>query len=261
MMKCQEIENSMMDYLEGNLPEETMQQMEEHLRGCESCKRVLQETQILLTAMENTREMKPSAGVRQGFLEALEEEKGKQGKVRSLQAGSGGWKTAFQIAASILLVIAGYGIGTYTIGQESKGQIAQLEQETQQLKEDMLLAMIDNNSASKRIQAVSYSEDFSAPDDKVIQALIERLQFDPNVNVRLAAAEALSRYGEMEMVKDAFIYSLSNEKDPGIQIAVIEFLVDVKEERAKEPMEQLLDNEETPGFVKQQLNQGLKNLM
>ncbi len=250
-----------MDYLEGNLPEETRLQFEEGLKECEKSRQVLEETRALLEAMENSRQMKPSAGVRQAFLEALEEEKGSMGKVKNLRPNSGGWKTAFQIAASVLLVIAGYGIGSYQIGKQSQVQIAQLEEQTQQLKEDMLLAMIDNSSASKRIQAVSYTEEFVSPDEKVLNALIERLQYDPNVNVRLAAAEALSRYGEVEAVKDAFIYSLSHEKDPGIQIAVIEFLVDVKDERAKEPMEQLLENEETPGFVKQQLNQGLMNLM
>ncbi|MEL6809796.1 MAG: HEAT repeat domain-containing protein [Bacteroidota bacterium] len=136
-----------------------------------------------------------------------------------------------------------------------------MQQETVALKQSMMLAMLDNRSVSKRIQAVSYSEDISTPDEEVLEALIDRLHFDGSVNVRLAAAEALSKYSENEKVKNAFIKSLTNEKNPNIQITVIQFLVDIQDKRALAPMQQLLEQTETPDYVKEQVSAGLQQLI
>ena len=76
-----------------------------------------------------------------------------------------------------------------------------------------MLAMIENQSPSKRIQAVSFTENFIKPDVKILEALIERMQYDGNINVRLAAAEALSEFPESDIVKEAFIEALKTQKN------------------------------------------------
>lgn len=124
-----------------------------------------------------------------------------------------------------------------------------------------MLALLENRSVSKRIQAVGYSEEISTLDTNVMEALIDRLHYDGSVNVRLAAAEALSKYSNNEKVKNAFITSLTQEEHPNIQIAVIHFLVNVQEKRALAPMQQLLEQTETPSYVKEQLEVGLKQII
>ncbi len=261
-MKCNTVENKMILFLEGELDPKQHAEMEAHIASCSNCQQMLEETKALLDAFGKVEDEVPSPRVKQGFMELLEEEKSLQqftiGKNNSKEFA---WKTAFQIAASILLLIGGYAIGSFQKGSESNVEIAQLREETSQLKQDMMLAMLDNRSVSKRIQAVNYSEDIAMPDAKVLEALIDRLHFDGNVNVRLAAVEALSRYSENEKVKDAFIKSLTNETNPNIQIAVIQFLVEVQDKRARAPMQKLLEHSETPKFVKDQVNEGLVILM
>src|SRR5690606_37480950 len=140
-------------------------------------------------------------------------------------------------------------------------QITQLTEQSQELKTEMTLAMLDNRSASKRIQAVSYSEEINMPDNKILVAIIGRLHKDDNVNVRLAAAEALSRFQKNLLVKDAFIEALETEENPDVQIAVIQFLTYVKEKRSVAPMKKLLNQPEVPGYVKLQVNKGIAQIL
>jgi len=152
------------------------------------------------------------------------------------------WKTAFQIATGIVLLLCGYLFGNHQSDSKNQMQMAFLQQEAIQLKQDMMLTMLDNKSASKRIQAVGYTSEIqNASDTKIENALIERLNFDGNVNVRLAAAEALSKYSETDRVKTAFIKALSAETNPTVQISLMQFLVENKDQRARAPMEKLLN--------------------
>jgi HEAT repeat protein len=87
------------------------------------------------------------------------------------------------------------------------------------------------------------------------------MQFDTNINVRLAAAEALAKYSDIEMVKTAFIDALSTEKDPSLQIAIIHFLVKTQEKRALDPMQKLLEQPDTPDYVKAEVNSGMSQII
>ncbi|GAB5398930.1 MAG: hypothetical protein Aureis2KO_05150 [Aureisphaera sp.] len=261
-MKCELVENNIMSFVEGDLDAKQAKVLEEHIASCDKCHQLLIETRYMIEVFNEVEEEVPSPQVRENFMEFLEEEKSLQNfNLEGKGKNEFPWKMAFQVAASILLLIGGYAMGSFQKGSQNDIQIAELRQEASQLKQDMMLAMIDNRSASKRIQAVSYSEEMTVPDNEVLEALIDRLHFDGNVNVRLAAVEALSRYSKNEQVKDAFIKSLTNEKNPNVQIAVMQFLVAIQEKRALAPMQKLLEHMDTPGFVKDQLNDGIITLM
>ena len=125
----------------------------------------------------------------------------------------------------------------------------------------MILATIENQSPSKRIQAVSFTENFVKPDAKILEALIERMQYDGNMNVRLAAVESLSEFPESDVVKDAFIKALTTQKNPSLQIAIIQFLVKIQEKPAIKPMQELLEQSEMPNFVKEKVNSGISKII
>ncbi len=261
-MDFTQFEAKIIDYLEGNLSEQEARLMKEYVESNELAGQALEETKALLEGTDDLLTREPGSALRANFMNMLEEEKQLQDNVRPITSGSDrSWKTAFQIAASLLLLIAGYGMGRYALQQTTDDKILALEQESELLKQNVMMALIENRSASKRIQAVNYVQEFATPDSEVLNALIDRMHYDANVNVRLAAAEALSGYSDNAQVKDAFIEALGTEKDPGIQIAIIQFLVEVKDTRARGPMQQLLEQEETPNFVKDQVSQGLSNLM
>ena len=262
-MNCKDIEHKIIDFIDNKLSKESAQEIENHLASCGSCKVIFDEASVLFRDLTNVKVHEPSQSVRTNFYAFLEEEKQLEStKVITLKSKSEfAWKRAFQIAASFLLLFLGYFMGSYSIKQSANQEIAILKQETLEMKEDMLLAMIDNRSASTRIKAVNFTEELVQPDQKILDALLERMQFDTNINVQLAAAEALSKFSELEQVKKAFIDALSTEKNPSLQIAIIQFLADIQEKRALIPMQKLLEEPETPDYVKELANNGISQII
>lgn len=262
-MNCKDIDHKIVDFVDNKLSVEESITIQNHIDSCDSCKQIHNETLSLMAAFQSVELEKPSGTLRQNFLNMLDEEKQLQSpKVVQLHSKSTiKWKQAFQIAASVVLVCLGFFAGSYSSKQQASEEIAILKEQTTELKENMMLALIDNRSASKRIQAVNYSEELSQPDSEVLEALINRMHYDSNINVRLAAADALSKYSEKELIKKAFIDALEQEENPDLQIAIIQFLVKIQDKRALEPMQHLLDKPETPDFVKAQANSGISQII
>ncbi|NMH87292.1 HEAT repeat domain-containing protein [Flavivirga algicola] len=263
-MNCKDIEQDILDFIDGELATDKADKIKKHIGTCANCKAFYDETVALFGAFNKEEQQVPSESLREGFYKLLEEEKQLLNpKVVQFnkQEKAFPWKRAFQVAASIIFLFMGYFLGSHKTGKDANKQIIALQKETNELKEGMVLAMIENQSVSKRIQAVNYTEGFEKPDVKILEALIERMQYDGNMNVRLAAAEALSEFPESIMVKDAFIEALTTQKSPSLQIAIIQFLVKIQEKRAIAPMKQLLEHSDTPDFVKEQVNDGILQII
>ena len=81
---------------------------------------------------------------------------------------------------------------------------------------------------------------------------------DANVNVRMSAMYALSKYSTNDVVKEAFVESLKHQTDPLLQITLINILVNIQDNRAKQPIQNILDNNDTPDVVKQQAAKSLQ---
>lgn len=258
-MKCDKIKNSILDYIEKNLSEKKSAEFVNHMNTCENCKTELKVMQELLSIIPNDIIEHPSENLRNNFEKMLsEEKKNLKIKVVKLQPKIY-WKSYFRVAASIVLIISAFFLGKYQT-ETPNNDIATSSQ--QKVKDEkLLLALIENQSASKRILAVSYSEKFTNTDIEIIQALINRLFYDKNTNVRLSAAEALSKFSSLEIVKSALIKSLETEKDSSIQIELIQILVKIQEKRALKPMKKLLNNKDVPNYVKQELQYSISNLL
>lgn len=258
-MNCTDIEIKLVDYIDGILSDNESKEIQIHINSCNSCKNELNKTTELFKAFNDESVAKPSSNLRLSFEKMLEREKNAQVKIIPLEkTKKSAYKSILQIAASIAILLTGYLFGGY---QESKNTQQEIANYQQKNKENMLLAMIDNSSPSKRIKAVNYTEELTTPDTKILEALIDRMQNDSNSNVRLTAVEALSKFTNSELVKKSLIETLATEKDPSIQIEVIQILVSIQEKRALEPMKKLLDQPESPEYLKTQVNIGIAQLI
>jgi HEAT repeat protein len=94
-------------------------------------------------------------------------------------------------------------------------------------------------------------------DDEILKALIQTLNTDPNMNVRLVALEGLTKFYEEPIVKKALVESLAKQTDPTIQIALIQVLVQMKEKSAIKPFEQIIENNESLPAVKDEAQMGI----
>ena len=261
-MNCTSIESKLVDYIDGAISEKETKIIATHIESCSSCKKSFKETNQLLTAFTKETVAQPTSNLKTSFEEMLANEKKKQTKVIPLQPAKRNTnRSMLQIAASVAILFTGYLLGGYQESQNSLQEIAVYQNEKKELKENMMLAMIDNSSPSTRIKAVNYTEELTTPDTKILEALIDRMQNDSNSNVRLSAAEALSKFTESELVKTSLIETLSTEKNPSIQIEVIQILVQIQEKRALDPMKKLLEQPEAPDYLKTQVNIGIAKLI
>lgn len=261
-MKAAHIDSYLVDYVDGALSEKRVTEVEQHLQECDRCSAELKEIRFLFEAFDKVKEDKPSEKVRAGFYEMLAEQKQLQHKVVPLMAPKNkSWKKVLQIAAAIVFVLSGFVFGRYQQNQEYSDELSQLKENSLEMEHSRMLALADNRSASKRLQAVSLALKFDEPGNEILNALINKMHYDDHVNVRLAAAEALAKFSDSEMVRKALISALDMEQDPSMQIELIQILVEIQEKRAVPSMEKLLRNEETVDYVKDQLQIGLPNLI
>lgn len=242
----------LIDYLDNNLSEKERKEVEMRLKSTSEDQKELEELSTMFDALSNDPIEQPSSRLRANFEQLLTEEKAAVApKVIALDR-SNNWKSSLRIAASILIVVSAFLLGKF----------ANLEMDGQnEFKTAEVLAQFKNESASTRIQAVNTSEEFTYKNTRIIEALIERLYFDKNTSVRLAAVEALSKFTSEEIVKTALIKSLETEKDPAIQIELIQILTRIQEKRALEPMKKLLNEKDVPSYVKRELQSNLPILI
>jgi HEAT repeat protein len=75
---------------------------------------------------------------------------------------------------------------------------------------------------------VSWAYRVESSDTEVLSALLETVNNDSSVNVRLSAVEALHRFGASPVTRTAIVQSIRKQTSPLVQIALIELLVDLK---------------------------------
>ncbi len=254
------------EYLDGLLDTAQTKRVEVHLEKCKTCSKELEELESLFKIVEDEADIVPSQALRTKFFEQLEQEKQDIKKVVSLHTGQptrkNNWTNEMlKIAASIALIVGAFFFGKQQQTQKSNAEIAQLTNETLVFKQTAMLSLMGNKSASKRIQGVNYLEESEQPDEAIVNALADRMLYDENINVRAAAVEVLAKYTNSDKVKDTFIEALKTEKDPGIQILIIQTLGEIQEKKAATPMKELLDQEETQPFVKEQIESVLTSII
>ncbi|WP_222982960.1 HEAT repeat domain-containing protein [Flagellimonas meishanensis] len=263
-MEKNHISDLLPDYLDKALSQKERKAVELHLEACSSCRKELEELSVLFQAMDEDQIKVPTERLRKNFEDFLKMEKKAARKVVAISQernGSNWASNLLKVAASIALLIASFQMGGVFQQRKANENLLALQNESLQMKQTAMLSLMENQSASKRIQGVSYIEEFENPDEAIINALADRFLHDENDNVRLTAFEALSRFTASETVKNVFIKALENEKNPSIQIAIIQTLVQMQEKKAIAPMKKLLEQEDTQPFIKNQIKEGLPKII
>ena len=223
-MQCYEAESLLIDYLDAQLHPSDRKPLEKHLQSCPLCRQVLEEYRQLFASIESDKAEKPGPALREKFENMLQSElninattvivnndKEEERKVVPMKRTL--W---YKIAASIILIASGVFIGTLiTTNKENENiQVADLKNEVKEMRETLMFNLLTEESASERIKAVSYADEINNPDSKIVAALITTMNEDKNVNVRLAALNAVSKFSDNKNVSDALIASLGKQTEP-----------------------------------------------
>src|SRR5580698_6771712 len=270
-MDCKEVQALMIDYLDRAVGAEGAAAMRAHLLGCELCRKEVEEMRELLLAMADQELRQPGPGLRENFQVMLQSElnmettddllrRARGGKVEHVETRKGiGW----MVAAACILLVGGFWMGTMGSGRKGSDtaqQLTSMQKEIKGMKEVLLYSLIDDESASQRIKAVSYAEAIPNPDKKVIDVLVNTLNHDKSVNVRLAALYSLGSWSDNQTVRDSLVTSLTGQKEPLIQVMLINLLAAKKESRAIAPIKDILSNSNTLPEVKEVAQRILKTL-
>ncbi|TDE12925.1 HEAT repeat domain-containing protein [Dyadobacter psychrotolerans] len=204
---------------------------------------------------ESAKEQQPSMGFNSKLAAKLDPPK--SGPVRRFTS----WVT--RIAAGLALLLVGFGGGwIYFRMQPGSPEVAHILGDTSsEIKKVLAFEQMPVTSASDRIQAVNQSLEFGEGDREITQLLINTLNFDPNINVRLAACEALIYFENEPEVSEALIQSLGIQTDPNLQITLIEALVTLKEKRAVDQFQQIAANQDILDIVRLKAREGLGRLV
>ncbi len=262
-MTCERTQEKFADYLTGDLDEKGRSEVQKHLLDCSACREDLENLTVVWAKLGVLPEEQPGSAVRSRFYAMLEDYKAAQ-PVGSKSRWTD-WFTfrrpAFAASFSAFLLLLGVGAGWFLTGARPGGEkYASLSREVQDMRQQVALSLLSKPSASDRIQGVSYSAEVKNPNDTTLAALFKAVDSDPNPNVRLAALDALYLFRDRPGVRETLVKSLSVQSYPLVQVALIDFLVEVRETRAIEALKKLIDAGELTPEVKKRAEQGLKQI-
>jgi hypothetical protein len=271
-MKCKDIREKFLDFLTGEIEEISKAQVQSHISTCASCREELESLSEIWTKLGVLPEEKPSKMLRsrfydmlQAYKQGIEREKAKPRLGKILGASfSSLWprRPAWQLVFSLVLLFAGLAAGYFlNFNGKRESEMVQLRQDVQNIRQTLAVSLLDQPSPSERLRGVSLSYSLEKPGERILEALLNTLNNDPNINVRLAAADALYLFYKNPAVKEGLIHSLSNQTSPLVQVALIDLMVSMRERQAIDSFKSLLADEKLNPDVKQKAEQGIQQLV
>lgn len=202
----------------------------------------------------------PSSALDDRFRKMLKEERGQSHKTW--------WSGLFnmtelgpRLAFASISLIAGLTAGYFLWSPEKNDeQIVQLGKEISSMREMMMLSLLEKESATDRLKAVNLTQDMDQVSKTVTTALLETLNNDENVNVRLAALDALRPYSRDGQIREALVRSISEQKSPLVQVALAELMVALQEKSAIDAFNKILQDTETPTDIKKRIQESIKEI-
>jgi hypothetical protein len=270
-MNCDNIKDQFADYLTGDIEPAAMDEIRAHIAACEPCRAEIESLSAVWTKLGVLPQEQPSGRLRANFYAMLEDAKKaaekesaarEPGRFRTLWTDFWAFrKPVYALSFSMALLCVGIGTGYLLKTGPGGGSVAAMRQELQDMRQTIALSMMEKTSAAERIEGVSWSAQVEKPTARTLEALIRTLNEDTNVNVRLAAVDALYLFRGNPGVKDNLVRSLAKQDSPLVQVALIDLLVEIRERRAADALKKLIGNVKLNPEVKQHAELGLKQII
>ncbi len=239
----------MAEYWAGQLGGAERELFEAHVSADAELRVELEELRSLWEGLRSLPEEQPSAALRARFYQRLNA----VGRERA------GWKVPgwAQLAAALGLFLLGVLVGRLHVNGRAPAEEAA---QVQQLRATLALSLLDRQSATARLEGVAWSSRVERPDSDLLSALLNALNHDPNVNVRLSSLDALEKFSGDVAVRKALVDSIPLQESPLMQIALIDALVQIRDHAAGIELKRLTGDAEIQGVVRQRAQWGLEKL-
>ena len=166
-----------------------------------------------------------------------------------------------RLAMAAVILVAGFGMGYFFQKPTGDNEVRVLTEQVQGLKEMMMISLLEKESATERLKAVSLTDEIDGPSKKVTEALLNTLNEDASVNVRLAALEALGKYIKMPHVREGLVRSIAKQDSPLVQVALAEMMVTMREKSSVNELKKVLEQKSTPKEVKEKIKESINVLI
>ena len=267
-MNCEQVKEEFPDYLAKSLSQEADTAIRSHLAICGACRQELETVESVWSRLGVLEDAQPGPQVRPRFYAMLEEHQLEarahpRRRVTFLDWVEGWWpaRPMWQFALALLLLTVGVGLGRWSMEKPRQdGELARVHDEVGGLRELLTLSLLQQQSASERLRGVSWGSQVQQPEEPVLAALLQTLNSDPNVNVRLAALDALQRVSNLQRVREGLLQALEKQKSPLVQITLIDWLVESKERRAVDLLARISEQSKFQPKVRERARWGLRQL-
>lgn len=260
------------DYLMNELDRMQKAEVDSHLEECALCREEYDSLLRLWTKLGTlpAEEPRPEARVRfYAMLEAYQEGAKHQksvsgGLVAVLNEFVGRFwprEPALQLAVALALLIVGAVAGArFTSPDQQQTELASLKSEVQMMGRLLTVSLLSQPSASERLRGVSWTNQIDQPDPQVVSALVSALRYDSNVNVRLAAVDALGKFVGDPDVRREVVDALPVQDSPLVQIALIDLMVEEGIKPSAQMLQKMSADPKVNTAVKSRIAQGIKEL-
>lgn len=285
-MNCEKGNELLAGWMDNQQTASGRAEMEAHLEGCAECRMQMEANRELWVSMGRVHVPQPSDKLQVRFdamLDTYKQEEisrapGVLWSLRQLFAV----RPRFVWAYSLILVVAGAGIG-YMLSRPALGlaaagrsgvagsaalaadsdkqELRTLSEQVREMREMVLLSLLENPSASERIRGVSYTSEIKNINKNVVDALLSTLNNDPNNNVRLMTLEALTHYADDPAVREGLVQSILHQESPLVQAALADVMLKLQEKKAVRPFEELLQQKDLNEMVRMKIQQTLTRLI
>ena len=265
---CDKLLKQLPDYLKGNLSAEEHAAFEARLAasGCKDEFDALRDVWLRLAAAP---EVEPGPAVSARFYAMLDAYKAgvehASQEVRITDVVNR-WlerrwprQPVFQMAIAICLLLLGLFAGS-RFSAEGVQSTHDLRSEVMDLRLLVATSLLQSQSPSERLRGVSFSHELERPDERVLQTLLNTLNYDRNLNVRLATVDALSGYYDREMIRGGLLESLANQNSPLLQIALIDLLVTKEEQGSVALIRAIHENDSVQQAVRAYAGRAIERL-
>jgi putative zinc finger protein/HEAT repeat protein len=278
-MNCARVKELSTDYITGELPGVLRAQIENHLAECASCREETRSSQAIWAKLSALPPVEPSPAMDARFEAMLASHTRGLGSSKAVASPlqrligclEALWppRPAWQFGIAILLFCLGLFLGNFLAllrpgalpsNAANERTLTQLREDVAGLKQMVTLSLLQQQSASERLRGVEWSQQLNAPDEQVLRALLAALDSDPNVNVRLAAIEALEQFASRAAIRQGLLAALPRQNSPLVQLELIRLFVELNEKDSVPVLRALLQDRQLNPTVRERAEWGLEQL-
>jgi hypothetical protein len=161
-------------------------------------------------------------------------------------------RPALQAALATVLLLLGVLVGQ-RLPSAADREIAGLRAEIRTVG----LVLLDHQSAAERLRGVEWARGTES-DARVVAALLDTVRYDSNLNVRLAAVEALGDWLDRPQVGAGLTEALEHQDAPLMQVTIASRLLEGNVAGSTAAVSRLLEREELDPLVRDYLRTALE---